>query len=38
MHEDLEEEALALCGAARSSYLHIIYWRDFILEEGAWVY
>jgi hypothetical protein len=35
MHEDLEEEALALCMSSKELIPSIISWRAFILEEGA---
>jgi hypothetical protein len=35
MHEDLEEEALALCMSSKELLPSIISWRAFILEEGA---
>jgi hypothetical protein len=35
MHEDLEEEALALCMSSKEHLPSIISWRAFILEEGA---
>jgi hypothetical protein len=35
MHEDLEEEELALCMGSKEHLPSIISWRAFILEEGA---
>jgi hypothetical protein len=35
MHEDLEEEELALCMGSKEFLSSIISWRAFSLEEGA---
>jgi hypothetical protein len=35
MHEDLEEEALALCRSSKEHLPSFISWRAFSLEEGA---
>jgi hypothetical protein len=35
MHEDLEEEELALCMGSKELSSSFISWRAFILEEGA---
>jgi hypothetical protein len=38
MHEDLEEEALALLYEQQGAATILISWRDFILEEGACIF